>query len=445
MQAALAPDPTRPVPTGNLRAVLARQGFRRLLGVRLMSQLSDGWFQAGLAGSIFFNPERAAGPLSIAAAFAVLLVPYSLLGPFVGVFLDRWSRRLVLFVANLTRAALVIPSAWLVWNGVENGAFVVTALAIVALNRFFLAGLSASQPHVAEEARLVTANSFATTAGSIVYSAGLASAALYFPIAGTSSHIYGAVAATALVGYLASAVLTLVSFGARTLGPDDAERSTVALRGALLDTARGMLAGLRHLGERPAATRIVIVQSVNRGLYGYLVIMTLLLYRGYFHVGDTSASVAGLLPVASAAAVGALIAAVMTPQVTRRYGGWRWALVLTGTLAVLVPALGLPYQQSLTVAAAGMVSLGTQGLKIVTDTALQVECHDDYRGRVFSVNDTVINILFVAGLFVGALLLPPNGHLPQGLLGVGLCYAALTIWYAVTTSRSPHLHLHHRH
>ncbi len=81
------------MPHGNLRAILAQQGFRRLLAVRLSSQLGDGWFQAGLASSVFFNPEKAASPVAIAMAFAVLLVPYSTLGPFVGVFLDRWSRR----------------------------------------------------------------------------------------------------------------------------------------------------------------------------------------------------------------------------------------------------------------------------------------------------------------------------------------------------------------
>ncbi|WP_173162929.1 hypothetical protein [Phytohabitans suffuscus] len=42
--------------THNLRSVLAVRGFRRLLGVRLSSQLADGLFQAALAGSVLFNP-----------------------------------------------------------------------------------------------------------------------------------------------------------------------------------------------------------------------------------------------------------------------------------------------------------------------------------------------------------------------------------------------------
>jgi hypothetical protein len=104
MQSVLAPTPGI-APHHNLRAILARRGFRRLLWVRLLSQVGDGWFQAALAGSVFFNPERAASPLAITSAFAMLLLPYSLVGPFVGVFLDRWSRRALRVPASCGRAA----------------------------------------------------------------------------------------------------------------------------------------------------------------------------------------------------------------------------------------------------------------------------------------------------------------------------------------------------
>ena len=104
----------------NLRAVLRQRGFRRLLGVRMLSHLGDGWFQAGLAGSVLFNPEKATNPLAIAVGFAMLLLPYSLVGPYVGGFLDRWSRRSILFVANLLRALLVVPAALLIFNGDEG-------------------------------------------------------------------------------------------------------------------------------------------------------------------------------------------------------------------------------------------------------------------------------------------------------------------------------------
>src|SRR5579875_4186977 len=91
----------------HVRASLSRPGFRRLLTSRLAGQFGDGVFQASLAGAVLFNPERQATAADVAAGFAVLLLPYSIVGPFAGVLLDRWWRQRVLVWANLLRAVAV--------------------------------------------------------------------------------------------------------------------------------------------------------------------------------------------------------------------------------------------------------------------------------------------------------------------------------------------------
>src|SRR5215207_10337206 len=91
----------------DLRTVLRGRGFRRLFAIRVCGQVGDGVFQVAMASYVFFSPERHATAPAAAQAFAVLLLPYSLVGPFAGVVLDRWRRRQVLLIANLVRAALV--------------------------------------------------------------------------------------------------------------------------------------------------------------------------------------------------------------------------------------------------------------------------------------------------------------------------------------------------
>jgi MFS family permease len=433
MQSALAQS-TRTAPHHNLRAIFSRRGFRHLLLVRLLSQVGDGWFQAGLASSVFFNPERAASPLAITSAFAVLLLPYSTLGPFIGVFLDRWSRRNTLFLANLCRAVLVLPAAVSVWYGREDLIFLSAALGVIALNRFFLAGMAASLPHVVEEERLVTANSFASTAGTVVYSLSIGSAGFAFQVVGAKFHSYATVAVCAAGMYALAAVLTLGSFRPDALGPDDAERPSTTVRGALMDSARGLVAGLRHLAHRPAASSMLLMQAGHRALYGVLGITTLVLYRNYYNSESAEGAITGLLPVAAAAAGGSLLAAVITPPLTRHIGGWRYLTATTAALAVLVPAFGLTYIEVLTVAAAFVVSLAAQATKIVTDTTLQVEVDDDFRGRVFSVNDTGFNLMFVLGLLIGALVMPSNGYSPVLMVAAGAGYALLALWFGMTSS-----------
>jgi MFS family permease len=107
--------------------------------------------------------ERAAGPWEIAGSFAVLFLPYSLLGPFAGALLDRWDRRMVLVGANLARLVLMLAVATLLAIGAGDLAILCGALIVNGFTRFVSSGLSAAL-HVAAEA-VVTMNSVATATG----------------------------------------------------------------------------------------------------------------------------------------------------------------------------------------------------------------------------------------------------------------------------------------
>ena len=151
---------------GTVRGMLADVDFRRLLRVRLTGQCGDGLFQGALFGAAFFNPEKATSAAEAAAAFATLLLPYSLVGPFAGVLLDRWSRQRVLVTANIARALLLTVLAWsLAHTGATSASTITLALVVVSLNRFVLSGLSAALQHGVASRSLVTANSFTTTLG----------------------------------------------------------------------------------------------------------------------------------------------------------------------------------------------------------------------------------------------------------------------------------------
>ncbi len=90
------------------RSVFTRTSVGKLLAVRWMGQLTDGIFQSSLASFLLFSPERQPDAKSAAVAFAVVLLPYSLVGPFVGTILDRISRQRVILFANLFRAFTLI-------------------------------------------------------------------------------------------------------------------------------------------------------------------------------------------------------------------------------------------------------------------------------------------------------------------------------------------------
>jgi hypothetical protein len=122
--------------TRALREVVGGADFRSLMGVRVSGQFADGLFQAALFSAVFFNPERATSAGQAAAGFATLLLPYSVVGPFAGVFLDRWRRQRILLAGNLVRAALIVVFATLLaLLGPTSPPVVALALLVVSVNR----------------------------------------------------------------------------------------------------------------------------------------------------------------------------------------------------------------------------------------------------------------------------------------------------------------------
>lgn len=418
--------------TGVLRAILRTGDFRRLFGTRLASQCADGVFQASLAGAVLFNPQRQADPAQVAAGFAVLLLPYSLVGPFAGVLLDRWSRQRVLVVANVVRCGLVGLVAAEIAAGVGGLLLYVTALVTISVNRFFLSALSAALPHVVTTAQLVTANSLSTTCGSVATTLGGGLALLVRVFSGSDNHGYAVVAICSAIPYATSA-LTARGFGREQLGPDEVERER---RERMADVFRGLVRGGQHVVERRPAFHALAVIGAHRFCYGISTITTLLLYRNYFHdEGVFRAGLPGLGQILAATAAGALVAAVITPRATRRVGkpGWITSmLVLACATQVL---LGVPYLMQTLVPGAFLLGLAAQGAKICVDTTVQETVDDEFRGRVFSFYDTLFNVMFVIAAVVAAIVLPTSGKSYPVLVAIAIGYGLAALCYGPVSHR----------
>jgi hypothetical protein len=410
----------------HLRTVVGRADFRRLFATRLAAQFGDGVFQASLAGAMLFNPERQASAADVAAGFAVILLPYSFVGPFAGVLLDRWWRQRVLVRANLVRAVAVLGVAFEVAAGVHGEPFYVSALVVISINRFFLSALSASVPHVVDRAELITANALSSTTGGLVTSLGGALAIGIRVGVGDTNVAYAVVAALAALPYLTSA-LAAHGFPTRALGPDDVARQH---HQTVRSVTAGLVAGARHVAElRPVVYALGAVATF-RFCYGMTVISVLLLYRNYFQDdGFFRAGLAGLGQIVVGLAVGTLLAALVTPAIARRLGFVRWPAILFGAAAGIQIGLGLSYRMPLLVMAAFGLGFASQGIKICVDTLVQQSVEDEYRGRVFTLYDTLFNITFVAAAVATAILLPDNGYAPASVFIIGCVYVITGLAY----------------
>ncbi|WP_344028675.1 MFS transporter [Streptomyces luteireticuli] len=405
----------------DLRVLLQLRDFRRLLTVRLLSQGADGVYQVALAAHVVFSPEKQTSPAAIASAMAVLLLPYSLLGPFAGVLLDRWRRRQVLLYGNLLRAVLAVGTALLVLATAPDGIFYVSALSVTAVNRFVLAGLSASLPHVVDSPeRLVMANALSPTAGTLAATAGggIAFAVRLAAPGGSISDTLVVLVGAAL--YLCAGAAAL-RIPAALLGPDTLA-SRASLRTALTVTVRGLTDGLRHLAHRRPAAQALAAMTLMRFCYGALTVTLLMLCR-YAWTDSDAAGLALLGLAVGVSGAGFFAAAVITPWAVGRFGRRGWIVVCAGAAAVLEPALGLPFTPTPMLIAAFVLGLVTQGAKISTDTVVQSTVEDAFRGRVFSLYDVLFNAAFVGAAGVAALMLPHDGRSVALVVTVAVLYA----------------------
>lgn len=416
----------------DLRVLLRFGNFRRLLVVRLLSQGADGVYQTALATYVVFSPEKQTSATAIASAMAVLLLPYSLVGPFSGVLLDRWRRRQVLLYGSLLRTVLASATAVLIITDVPDWLFYVSALCVTAVNRFVLSGLSAALPRVVDEERLVIANSLSPTAGTLAATAGAGLAFVVRLVAWDSD------AAVVLLGaalYLCAGLAAL-RMSRELLGPAR-ELVQPRIATALAGTARDLAAGVRHLAAPPRREAVwaLLTMTLMRFCYGALLVMLLMLCRYAFSKNaDDGLALLGLALGISGA--GFFAAALATPWAAGRLGPGRWIAVCAGVAALLVPALGLPFATTPMLVAAFVLGMATQGAKIATDTIVQSSVEDGFRGRIFSLYDVLFNVAFVGAAGVAALVLPSDGRSAHLVVSVAVVYAAVAVAMARFEHRS---------
>ena len=415
-------------PSGKLGALLAATpDLRRLATVRFAGQFGDGMFQAALSGAILFNPERETDPFAVAAGFAVLLLPYSLLGPFAGALLDRWDRRLVLTFANVLRSILIATTAGALLLGADDGTLLLLALAVIGVSRFVMAGISAALPLVVAPKWLVTTNSVLATVASGIAGVGAAAGVAVIAVIGEGDAGSAAAVLASASGSVVAGILA-VRFGPRVLGPVGAQS-----RGTLGAIAAGLRTGVRAVWQAPGVTTAMIGIGAHRIVFGAnTLIMVLILRESTDGVGGLVGFGLAIAATASGMLTAALVAPILIPLLGRS------RTVTAGVAFALVVQIGLVATLNVQLMLIGAFALGLAGqtIKLTGDAAMQLDIDDTRRGQVFALQDTVFNITFVLSIVVAASLVPPDGRSVPVVLGVAGWYVLALLAITANSRRA---------
>ena len=377
-----------------------------LLTVRWLGQIGDGIFQSALASFVLFSPERQTSAVSAATAFAVILLPYSVVGPYAGVFLDRFSRQRIVGFANLIRALDLVLIAVLIKAGTTGVPLTLLVLVAFGINRLILSGLSAGLPLIVSKVELISANALAVTGGSIgvVIGGGIGiGVKKLFDAHGKSDLSDAKVILIAMACYLLSAIFTR-RLSRTEIGPAPHEIPS-ELKGL-----RELSEGLRILRNHPDALRGIFSTAIQRGGLTAATLMGLLLERNTFNPpSNPDAGLAGFAYALGVAGVGFGVGSFVTPYFVSYTGRHRWIrLMMIAPTPFLLFFAFIPQQWLLMTTAFFMAACG-QAVKVTNDALVQSQIADEFRGRVFAFYDVAVNSAIVLGAVVAAGILPTSG------------------------------------
>lgn len=370
-----------------VRLVLREAGFRRLLSTRFVSQFGDGLFQVAAADVLVFRNPTDNPAWDVTKLAVAVLIPFSLLVPFLGVFIDRWDRRRILVVVPVVRAAMAAALPLATRDDPRSAWVYAIVLLVLSGNRFLLATISAVTPQLVPRDELIVANSVATTGGSILTLVGWGVGAAVAELSGPNWTAGVSVGAFALTAFLGAAV------------PVRRAREPVRERlfEAIGAVARELAGGIRKVRSEPlvayALSSIVFMQL----LIGSVVAASVVTFIERFDAGVGSYSI-----LLAATAFGVFVGIVTVPSAERRVAKERLIPVAFAAAGAAALASAPSLSRFGIMGATFVIGLSFAYAKIPVDTIVQEQIPDAFRGRAFAAYDVMYNVARVVGSLAAA-------------------------------------------
>lgn len=376
------------------RDALRSRDFRRLFAIRLVSQSADGLFQAALVASVVFNPDQQSTTAGFAIATLIVSLPFSIVGPFTGVFIDRWSRRRILVVAPWLRAAFVgfalfdpMKAPILFYGGV---------LLVLSVNRFYLSTAVAVVPRLVPTEDLLMANSMSIVGGTVALLAGVF-------VGGWVSDLFGNVPVIVLAGAMWLAASLIASRISTGLVPHQLPEAP--MRDEIQRVAREFADGVKRLAHTPRALGPITSITLDQMGQGIVLVLSLFVFRERFEEGVGSFS-----NLVGAGGIGVLVGILTVGKLEERFPKER--IVSRAFLAggVALVAVSFHITGWTVLLASFAVGLTFAWKKVPVDTMVQEAIPDGYRGRVFAVYDVAYNLSRIVAAFIAIPLRPSIGE-----------------------------------
>ncbi len=370
-----------------LSLLFGRRDFGFLMGAQFLAQAGDGLVQAALATAIVFGGQKgfdlegARSPDEILRIALYIFVPYTVLSPFLGVVIDRWDRRRLLFVANVFRAVVIAGIALAGIAALPDLVLFLAFLLTLSSTRVVLATKAAALPATLAGSSLVEGNAVSQLGGALFQLGGVGVALV--------AKNFLAVEPIALAGAVVYAGGAAFALAVRRAGE---ARRTESFFDELAGVVRRIVDGVREVARTPRAGASITTYFWLRALWSFSLVGIGFVARELLAGDDFQVA----LLTGGAGAVGAATGFVGARRLLDRVKTTAHLVLAASFLAgVAVTALGALQLKMSLAALAFFLGFGFFLAKISLDTMVQESLGDDFRGRAFSLYDIAYNVAWV--------------------------------------------------
>ena len=417
--------------------VFRNRNFLTLWTGQVFSQMADKIYlvlMIAIISSSFKSPEQTISGW-VSAIMIAFTIPAVLFGSLAGVYVDRWKKKPVLVWTNILRGALVACLPALLWVtqgwdvlGLPVGFYIllVVTFLISTLTQFFAPAEQAVIPLIVKEENLLPANSLYTTTMMASVIVGFAVGEPLLALADTLLAPLDqgtGVGKSVLVGVsyaIAGILLILITTNEVKAEPTQDTNPWVDIKD-----------GIDYL-QQQVQVRSALIQLIV--LFSVFAALAVLAVRLAEVIPTISSSQFGFL--LAAGGVGLAIGAVLIGQFGQRFS--RPQLGLAGSLGMAATLTGLsiaPAQLWPSLGLLGGLGLFGAMVGIPMQTTIQEKTPEDMRGKVFGLQNNVVNIALSLPLALAGIAETFLGlRAVFGLLAVLVAMGGFFTWSLVKAS-----------
>lgn len=413
-------NPSKIQPRRGFLPVLQNHNFLALWGGQVFCQLADKVYLVLMIALINTQFHRGEETISgwVSALMMAFTIPAVLFGSVAGVFVDRWSKKAVLVATNIWRGILVLAIPILLWltrdwhslGSLPIGFLILLAVTFIVstLTQFFAPAEQAVIPLIVDEANLLSANSLYTTT---MMASVIIGFAVGEPLLVGVEKIWSSLGGTAGIGQeilvggsyaIAGLVLSVLATNENQPSQQTESENTPEKPHIFAD----LQDGLKYIqGQRPL--RNAIIQLII--LFSVFASLTVLAVRLAEIIPEIATEQFGFL--LAVGGVGMAIGAMLIGQFGQRF--LHGHLSTYGCIGMAAALAGLSvFTSNLWLVLILVASIGIFGalIGIPMQTTIQTQTPPEMRGKVFGLQNNVINIAL---------------SLPLGLTGVMVRFVGL--------------------